>query len=142
MAAIVSYADRFGDRSLREHAARNPSFIGDFTPPAIGVALGVATEAFVNGGRWLALCQTESCNGAEYVNLDELLFFCCECRNAESDHHAIRVVLPDAKTRKQVEAYLGARPAWETRNWHPTETVAQLRAENREHGIRLEKGTS
>ena len=53
-AKIVTYADRFGGRTLHEHALRNPSSVGDRTLPAPGVALGVDVPAFVNGGRWIA----------------------------------------------------------------------------------------
>lgn len=140
MPRIVHWADKFGDRSLLEHSQRHPSSVGDMTPPAPGVALGVTVEARVNGGRWIGDCPTDGCAGAEYVNLDELLFFCCECRNAAFDYHPIPVEAPAEKARTQIEAYLVARPVPATRNWLPGETVKDLRSENRAHGIRL-KGT-
>lgn len=132
---VISYTDKFGGRTLTEHAAASPSFLGDLTLPAPGVALGVTINAIVNTGRWLAVCPT--CQGAEYVNLDNPLFFCCECRNQAVDHQPIPVTVPDTKTRSQIETYLGARPAPANRNWLPGETVKDLRAENRTHGIRL-----
>lgn len=139
-ARIVHWADKFGARDLLEHALRSPSSVGDLTPPSPGVTLEVVAVARVNGGRWIADCPTDGCHGAEYVNIDELLFFCCECRNAAVDHHPLRVVIPANGMRQQIEAYLGARPAPATRNWFPHETVKDLRDENREHGIRLRKG--
>lgn len=148
MSKIVTFDDRFGGRSLREHALRSPSFLGDLTPPADGVLLDVTTDAFVNGGRWVALCPVAGCLGCEYVNFDDPRFFCCECRNAAFGHVPIRVVLPDARTRGQVEAYLGARAAWQSRNWTGSEavaaffgekpqTISDLRKENRAFGVRV-----
>lgn len=149
MSKIVTFTDKFGDRTLHEHALRSPSFTGDTTPPQEGVVLDVSTDAFVNGSRWVALCPTGGCNGCEYVNVDDPRFFCCNCRNAAYGYVPIRVVLPDERTRAQVEAYLSARPAWQTRNWISSESVASvfgetpqtvrdLRDENRSHGVRLE----
>jgi hypothetical protein len=136
-ARIIHWADKFGERSLLEHSQIHPSSVGDITPPAPGVALGIVVEARVSGGRWIADCPTVGCGGAEYVHTDELLLFCCECRNAQVGHQPILVVVPAAKTRAQIEAYLAARPAPATRNWYPAETVKQLRDENRAHGVRL-----
>lgn len=141
-ARIVHWADRSGGRSLLEHAQQSPSSVGDLTPPAAGVALGVNLAARVNGGRWIADCPTDGCCGAEFVNLDDPLFFCCECRNAEVAHQPIPITVPAVATRKQIEAYLGARPAPATRNWFPHETIKDLRDENRAHRIRLRKGSA
>jgi hypothetical protein len=135
---IVDWKARFGDQPLELIANHHPSSLGDRTLPAPGIALDVMVKARVNASRWIADCPTGWCHGAEYVDHDTLLFFCCECRNAEFGHQPIRVEAPPERMRSQIEAYLQARPAPATRNWLPGETVEHLRAENREHGIRLE----
>lgn len=134
---ILTFETKFNGRSLLEHVLRNPSSVGDATPPAEVVALGPAVAARADHGRWIADCPGDDCGGAEFVSFDNPVFFCCECRNAEWDHRLLPVLLPGAKIKGQVEAYLCARPVPATRNWHPSETVKQLRDENREHGIRL-----
>lgn len=136
---IVDYHGRFGARTLAAHAARCPSSNGETTPPAPGVDLSVKAVARVDHSRWIAECPFEGCHGAEYVSTAGQPFFCCECRNAAVAHVPILVDLPGEKVRGQVEAYLVARPVPAARNWRPGETVAQLRDENREHGIRLLK---
>jgi hypothetical protein len=141
IAPIVSFDTRWPGRTLVEHAARHPSSIGDMTLPASGVTLDASLEAEVRGGRWVARCPVEGCNGAEYVNLEAPAFFCCECRNAAFDHHPIPVKVPPLRVRSEIERYLGARPAPATRNWLPGETVRDLRRENREHGVRLKDGS-
>lgn len=134
---IQDYDSRFGERSLAEHAYRNPSSVGERTPPADGVDLSVRAAAHVNHGRWIADCPFPGCHGAEYVSVSGGLFFCCECRNLAVGHHPILVELPAESTRAQVEAYLVPRPTPATRNWRPEQPVKELRDENREHGVRL-----
>ena len=138
--ALLDFGARFPGRDLRLHAAKNPSSVGDKTLPADGLVLdGPVAVARVDHGRWIADCPTEGCGGAEFVSLAGCPFFCCECRNAATGHVPIPVVLPSEKTVGQVDAYLSARPVPAHRNWSPGEPVAQLRAENRDHGIRLPK---
>lgn len=137
MSEIATFESRFGAVSRRAFALKNPSFSGDQTPPAEGVALGVRAVARVNGGRWIADCPTPDCNGAEYVSFTDPVLFCHGCRNAAVDHLLIPVDVPSEKTRTQVETYLLARPVPETRNWDPSEPVTKLRDENRERGLRL-----
>lgn len=143
---IATFEHRFTRKgrvlTRAEIAKRNPSSVGDRTPPAAGVALGVKAVARVDSGRWIADCPTEDCGGAEYVSFDDPLFFCHECRNAAFDHHLIAVTVPGLQKRHDIEAYLVARPVPVTRNWFPSETVAELRDENRAHGIRLLKDES
>lgn len=134
---IVTFEDKFDARSLVEHALRNPSSTGDLTLPLELVAIGPAVEARADHGRWLADCPITGCGGAEMVSFDRPVFFCTECRNVAWDHRLLPVLIPEPKLRNQVEAYLVARPEAATRNWHPSETVKQLQAENREHGIRI-----
>lgn len=135
MPELLDWERRFGDRTLAEHAARSPSALMDFTPPAPGVDLTVRATARVCTGRWIADCPW--CAGAEFVNFTDPLFFCCGCRNATVDNHPIRVEVPVEKLRGQVAAYLTARPNPANMNWKPDETVKDLRDENRLHGVRL-----
>lgn len=139
--ALIDFDSRFGhgDDLLRELALAQPSSVGDLTLPAAGlVSGGPVAVARVDHGRWIADCPTEGCGGAEFVSISSSHgFFCCECRNAATGHVPIPVVLPDAKTRTQIDTYLSARPVPGTRNWSPRETVKDLQRENREHGVRI-----
>lgn len=135
MDRIVTWADKFGRRSLNAHAISHPSFAGDRTPPAAGVSLAVKAVARVNSGRWIADCPTPGCGGAEYVDMDNPVFFCCECRNAPSGHQPIAVTVPDATSRSGIETALLKRPAPMTRNWRQPETVADLVDENAQMGV-------
>ena len=132
---ILTWPDKFGARSLLEHSQHFPSSVHDRTPPAAGVALDVTVAARVNAGRWIADCPTPDCHGAEYVDPGALMFFCCECRNAPTAHQPIRVAMPADRLRGQIEKALLERPVPATRNWRTGETVAQLRAENKAHGV-------
>lgn len=131
---IASWADKFGGRSLRAQAIKNPSFAGDRTPPADGVSLEQPAVARVNASRWIADCPVTGCEGAEYVNLDERLFFCCECRNQAFGNSPIKVALPDADTLAEIERLLLLRPAPASRNWESDRSVDDLKAENTEAG--------
>jgi len=132
---LIDWKARFGDRPLGDHAAMNAGMDGDTTMPAPGVLEGDETvTAVVNAGRWIAECPF--CAGAEYVNFDSPVFFCCNCRNQEAGNRPIPVALPTDTVRVQVAAYLCVRPR-ENRNWMPDETVADLRAENKRAGLRL-----
>jgi hypothetical protein len=132
--SILTFEDKFGARTLRVHAAKNPSSTGDRTLPVSGLVLDPSVPARVNTGRWIALCPAARCAGAEYVSFDRASFFCCECRNEEAGHVPLAVTLPDEETRAAIEAALLARPDPETRNW-TTETVEELLAENELEGV-------
>lgn len=142
-AKIVTFEDKFSSRGVVPSrvalAAKFPSSVGDRTPPTSGVALDVTAEAFVSGGRWIAMCPCDSCNGAEYVSFDDPYLFCHECRNAGYGHQLVQVAVPDAKKRRDIEAYLVARPVPATRNWASGDPVTKLRDENQARGIRLLK---
>lgn len=142
MAQIVSWESYFGGRSLFAHAIQNPSSVGDRTLPAQGISPTQKVVARVSGGMWIADCPTDGCAGAELVDFTELLFFCCECRNAEVGHQPITIEIPPPQKRADIEAYLEARPATQTRNWLPQETVSFLRDENQARGIGLLKEAS
>lgn len=110
-------------------AIAHPSYTGDRTPPSGDVVFQPQASSRVNHGRWIADCPF--CDiGAELVNFDTGLFFCCNCRNAQVEHAFIRVVIPRDAERKRIEDVLLERPVEETRNWQPEETVADLVREN------------
>lgn len=124
-----------GGRSLAEHAARSPNPMLDTTLPAAGLAGNATTTARVSGSCWIADCPNPDCAGAEFVNFTDPRFFCCACRNASWNHQPLPVQLPTDKMRAQIETVLLERPLPDTRNWAPGETIADLKRENREHGL-------
>ena len=109
------------------------------------VPLDVGLEAVVNAanlggvaqwrGRWIARCPAAGCSGAEYVDLKVPVFMCCSCWNVAYGHEWLAVALPSAPIRQQIEIELEQRPG-RNQHWLPGETVAKLRRENRQHGIR------
>ena len=124
-----------GTRTLEAHAQRNPNGQLDRNPPQDGLHKKTVTTARVSGSCWIADCPREGCGGAEFVNFQDPRFFCCNCRNADWDGQPIKIKLPSEKQRADVEQVLLERPDPATRNWEPGETVADLKAENREHGV-------
>jgi len=114
-----------------EFASRNPSSVGDTTPPSGKRRTRGRLLAHVNHGRWVVHCPTPGCGGAELAREDGL-FFCCECRNAEVGGDYRTVAFPGE--REEIERVLKLRPAPATRNWQPGETLDDLKAENLAHG--------
>lgn len=93
-----------------------------------GFAPPPAVVAYVNYGKWVADCP--DCRGAELVDPEEPIFFCLGCFNREAENRFRRVIFPPAKFRNEIENALLDRPALENRNWYPSESVAELIAEN------------
>jgi len=122
-----------GTRTLEEHARRNPNGQLDRTTPAEGVHRGKKAIARVSGSCWIADCPTGD-GGAEFVNFEEPLFFCCGCRNAKWKGKPLEVVVPDPAERLEIEQVLLKRPDPATRNWSPGEEVSDLKVENLTHG--------
>lgn len=123
----------FGARTLRVHALMHPNGMLDRTPPAVDVANGVVAVARVSGSCWIVDCPSGD-GGAEFVNFDELLFFCCGCRNEAWAHKPVRVKVPPSQQRARIEAVLLKRADPRTRNWLPGETLDDLKVENVTHG--------
>ena len=96
------------------------------------VVLSPIAQAQVNHGRWIADCPF--CNGAEMVDLDKRLFFCGSCLNKGVGGQWLTVAVPIE--RAAIEAELIKRSGEEHRNWKPGESVAALRAENRQQGVK------
>jgi hypothetical protein len=104
---------------------------GSIVTSALYDASGDETlEAFVDGGRWVALCATEGCGGGVAAWPDHPRGCCLDCGVV------YRVKFPPKRDRDRAAAALAARP-WSRRAWRPDrgETVASLRAQNRANGV-------
>ena len=99
---------------------------GNKTGPA---ALAVA--AHVNHGRWIVECP--DCHGAQFACPDDRRFMCNYCANAMVGGMWRPVTWP--KNRAAIEEALMARKLPNHRNWFPHESAADLRAENKMHGV-------
>lgn len=132
---VDDFALRFPGLTHEEVAAAHPSSFRSVVLPTGRVSDAPAVQAFVDGSRWLAKCTNPVCNGAERVNFETGLFFCCECRNAHVGHDYIQVAAPAAKTRVSIEKALLVRPDWKVRAWTPGERVADLLAQNKARGL-------
>lgn len=83
----------------------------------------------VNHGRWIVQCPY--CDGAAFAEEGEP-FFCAECLMLENGGMARPVAFPE--TKDQIEAVLLRRDQDKNRNWKKTESIDDLKRENREHG--------
>lgn len=101
-------------------------------PPLDQVSDAAPLAARIYQGWWIVDCP---CRGADFVWLATPLVWCGSCGNAQLGGLWRRVVLPDETERRAIEAALLARPLHASRNWIPGETVADLLAENAEHGL-------
>ena len=95
-------------------------------------------EAKINQGRWIVECPNTGCGGALCISSRQPYFICLECASPENGGRWYRIHFPPQK--KVIEGILLKRPArdpWlaSNRNWAPSETVAELRAENRARGL-------
>jgi hypothetical protein len=100
---------------------------------ASGEATGTPVLAEVNHGRWIAHCE---CGGAEVVDPDDPVFFCLSCLNADNGRGLRPVEFPSEKERLQIAEVLLHRKERRSRGWLPTETVGDLKRQNRERGDR------
>lgn len=92
----------------------------------------VVAYAEVNHGRWIVPCPFPGCGSAQLAPRDDPRFCCGECLNAAVGGAWVAVEWPaDAAA---IEAVLELRPT-PAASWSPTETVADLVAENAAHGI-------
>jgi hypothetical protein len=105
---------------------------------------------YVNHGRWVARCPRPGCYNAEAFGkcadgttggLTASGEFHCRNEYAPNGQQYDGCGLtcpadwPAPDMVPAVEQLLSPRPAPVTRNWHPGETLADLQAENFEHGI-------
>ena len=94
--------------------------------------IGGRVGAEVVRSSWRVSCPF--CAGAIVVNEGDL-FFCPDCVMQGNSFKAMVVVFP--KHRAEIENVLLKRPDPVHRNWLIGETVEDLRAENRAHGIEV-----
>lgn len=100
------------------------------------------SHAYFNQGRWVAICDTPGCSGAErvwpngaireksgrkYGISRQGVLHCSNCGKTSS------VTFPP--DRRRINAVLSRRPVPETRNWFPGETLESLVEENAAHGL-------
>lgn len=122
--------------ATREERARK----GMITPAPVAdvgrrvLAAAPPIVAYVNEGRWVADCPL--CNGAEWVDLRDPRFFCQSCFNADAGGGFLPVEVPDPEERAEIDTALSRRPAG-NQHWTRRETAADLRAENRAHGLEM-----
>lgn len=102
---VAAWLQRFSEHPLSEIAARKP----------VGTV-----KARVNHGRWVADCP--ACPSAQLAGET---FVCADCGSGP-----FTVVWP--RSAGKIEDALEVRPV-ANRNWNPGESLARLRAENREH---------
>ena len=88
-------------------------------------------KVYVNYGRWIAECP--DCHGAQLACHEDPRFMCNECGNVAAGNLWRALEWP--ADRPGIEAVLTARPE-RNQNWLPGETVEDLIAETRDHGVR------
>lgn len=94
----------------------------------------IEVEAFVNYGRWVVQCP--ACRSAQVGNPEDPRFFCTGCSNEVVGHRWVAVVYPPVPVRREIERELLRRPIDAVMNWHPGESLDELRAENEIHGVK------
>ena len=97
--------------------------------------------ARVNHGVWLVDCPW--CKSVQRASREDHRFFCVECENNTVKNVWIPVEWPTEW--REIELLLGVRPIQANMNWFPgegptakiskRETLADLQAENIEHGV-------
>ena len=104
------------------------------------------THAYLNHGRWVAECvcggaerlwpggqiQTDPETGAQYGLTNDGRMI---CGNKEFCGIETEVAFPTDDECAAIVQLLAVRPVPSTRNWLPGEPVADLAAENVEHGV-------
>ncbi len=101
-------------------------------PPPYTETSGKQIKAYINHGRWIGECPYVD-GGAMMLDLTEPYFICPSCGNWRDDGKWHEVVVP--KNRKVIEELLLARFDATTQNWNPTETVKDLKRENKAMGV-------
>jgi hypothetical protein len=89
-----------------------------------------ALEARVVHGQLIVMCE---CGGAQFVWPEHPIFLCSDCWNKTMNGRFRRVIVPDDLA--EIEVVLSRRLDMTNRNWLPTETLIDLKRENREHGL-------
>jgi hypothetical protein len=122
----------------REYLLRLYPDVAARVPPLDRVVLTAEPlVARVNHGVWIASCPcgargTPAPGGVVFTATP--LVCCARCGNQAAGRGWRTVALPDTPTRYRIEAILLCRPNAGDRNWEPGETLADLLAQNRDHG--------
>lgn|SRR3990167_4592862 len=95
--------------------------------------------ARINHGRWLIDCPNADCNSAIVASEVTKVFICPDCGSPENAGKWYQAVFPIDK--KEIETELLKRPARDgfraiNRNWSRSETVMDLKEENKQRGIK------
>ena len=102
----------------------------------LGPLLEIDTEspvkAQVRSGRWLAQCP-ECMIEFQYVWLDNPLYMCSSCWNAEVGGIYRTVELPTEI--EEITRLLLRRPDPSTRDWLPSQVIEDLETENIQNGV-------
>lgn len=124
----------------REYLLASYPALEAVVPPLTNV-VGTAAPllARVNHGRWIASCDCGAPRDkvptpGGVVFLGQPVVWCLRCQNGGTGRGWRQVAVPGPELRAQIAAVLLCRPHVEDRNWEPSETVAELLAQNREHG--------
>lgn len=107
-------------------------YLKRFRKPMPTKTAEMTVEAEINHGRWI--CKCPFCKGAEIADRQDKRFFCLSCFNKSIAGQWLKVEFP--KDEKKIEIELSKRPKVENRNWIPSESVNDLRRENKERGIK------
>lgn len=94
--------------------------------------------ARVNHGVWIASCpcRTPGDPSPGLVVWPAVPWgWCLRCGNASVAGRWRPVAVPSAADRAAIEAALSVRPSPSACNWEPGESIADLLAENTEHGV-------
>lgn len=103
------------------------------------VRTDVVAIASVSRNCWVAQCPFLHCRGLSFEGIWRPVdgtpdyFYCCSCGNEAVEGQRISIAF--AVPPPAIEAALEVRPEAHTRNWNAGESIADLRAENRAHGI-------
>ena len=116
------------EKGIRQAALK----LGINLPGGLGISGGTAVM-MISGGAWVVKCPDPNCNGAGLAREDGL-FYCVSCYNVSVGHKYLRSTFPP--NRQEIEAELVRRPYMNRRNWLPSESVADLQAENLAHGVK------
>lgn len=107
-------------------------------PPLDHVATDVEPlTARVRHGIWTASCPCGTKGRPRpgcVVWFDQPIGWCVRCRNRAVGGAWRPIVVPGPEMRAAIEAVLLCRPKDEDRNWEASESLADLIAQNKDHG--------
>lgn len=129
--------------NLREYLLAFYPKLADKIPPMDHVVRTARPMvAHVNSGIWKATCECGARTDLQkqrvapgcVVWLSQPVGFCIRCGNQATGRGWRPVTVPPEAMRAEIEAILRCRPDGTTQNWEPSESIADLLTQNREHG--------